>query len=522
MKKNILLFALLSSLTFNAQSLDSTFYRSNFEQLLFKKSDSFKLGEHYLEGLFAIDSALDAKYAERKRKELDDFIKSLDIQKIEKYSDKKKIKYIFKTTHDRFFNKYQDIANFNLIFKEGTYNCVSATALYSYIFEKLKIPYQIKETPSHIYLVAYPNDSNIYVETTIPGNNGFYVPSDNDMQKAVNDLITSKLITNEEVNNVGYKKAYMNFFYSKEYLLPYELIGIQYYNKAIFDFQNQDYESSYANFSKSEIFYNTKKVKYLKISSLSLLLDKSNFKNIKDIKNISTLLNDLEFKKDYLEKDVRFFVSNVITANENDEKFLINSIEIFNKNIINTEVKNIINKNFYHFIAESRFNQDKNTEDILFYALKAYELDKNNKILETLISRTILKSFFYVTPNEDNVSKLENYEKKYPFIKESIFYKKFILRIYSYMTNKYYYDKNSKVGESYFLKLKELIDIAKKENIELDQELIGGAYWAVGAYYYGKSNFKKAKSILEEGKKIAPNHHNLNKVLSYVNEDLKY
>ena len=109
---------------------------------------------------------------------------------------------------------------------------------------------------------------------------------------------------------------------------------------------------------------------------------------------------------------------------------------------------------------------------------------------------------------------------KHPFLKQSRFYKKYMAWVYSYMISQSFYKKEPEFGSLYFDQLKILIN-SSKDNIELDEEIIGNAYWAVGAYYYGNSKLKKAKEILEEGKKLAPEHHKLNKVLSYVNEDLK-
>ena len=519
--KKITLFLILSFLTLktNSQMIDSLGYVSNFEKDVFQKNDSLKINASYFELLFAIDSSYNLEKSKAIKGKVDNFIKSLDLKKVDRLSKRKKIKYVFNKVHKSFLNKYQDVINFSKIFEDGTYNCVTASAIYSYVFDNLKIPYQIKETPTHIFLVAYPNDSNIYIETTIPGNKGFYSPSDKDIEKAVSELIKGKLITKIYVEQVGYKKAYMDFFYDKEYLKPIELVGVQYYNEGVTHFQNEKYEKAYYSFKKAEKFYNTKKVKYLKISCLSLLLTKSNFNQIKDIKNITTLINSLKYQKDYLKKDLGYYISNIIIANENNEKFLISAADEF-KNVQNQEVKNILTNDLFKYIAKRRFRLDKNLENILEYALKVYEYKKDDEDIQNLISNAILKYYFYITPNKNSVQRIEEYSIEYPFLKKSRFYKKYMIRVYSYMTNQYYYKKEPEVGALYFDRLKSLIK-ESKSNIELDQELIGNAYWAIGAYYYGKSKLKKAKEILEEGIKISPEHHKLNKILSYVNEDLK-
>jgi len=520
-KRVLLLFIFIISLSLNSQSSDTTNYVSTLEKEIFINVDSLSKTNNYFTYLFAIDSTANKELAEDKKREVDSFIAKFIRDKVSKFSKKKKIKFVFKAIHNKFLKKYEEVVNFSEIFKNGNYNCVSASAIYAYVFDALEIPYQIKETPSHIYLIAYPNDANIYIETTIPGNNGFYSPSDSDIKKAVTELVNGKLLTQKSVDKIGYKKAYMDFFYDKEYLKPIELVGVQYYNEGITHFQNEKYEEAYYSFKKSHQFYSTKKVKYLKISCLSLLIDKSNFNTTKDIAYVVTLLNSLEYEKDFLKKDLKYYTANIITANENNEKFLIEAINSIENGVKNTTVKNTITKELYQFVAETRYRKDKSLSKILEYALQAYELDKEDENVQNLISQTIIKSFFYVTPNKKSVLKIENYEKEFPFIKESNFYKKYMIRVYSYMTGQYYYKKQPDLGEEYFKKLKEFITIAKKDEIELDLELIGNAYWSIGSYHYAKSNLKAAKAILEEGKQISPEHHKLNKVLSYVTEDLE-
>ena len=84
--------------------------------------------------------------------------------------EKKRIKFIYDAFHDTFLKKYNSSVFFSEIFKNGNYNCVTATALYCYVFEKLDIPYKVKDLPTHVYLIAYPDLYNIKLETTVQGN----------------------------------------------------------------------------------------------------------------------------------------------------------------------------------------------------------------------------------------------------------------------------------------------------------------------------------------------------------------
>lgn len=107
---------------------------------------------------------------------------------------------------------------FSKIFKNGNYNCVTATALYCYVFEKLDIPYKVKDLPTHVYLVAYPDLYNIKLEITVPREYGYYAPNEENIKRAVDELISMRLITPDELNKKGYKNMYESYFYGNSAL----------------------------------------------------------------------------------------------------------------------------------------------------------------------------------------------------------------------------------------------------------------------------------------------------------------
>lgn len=507
----------LSFLT-NAQSLDSIKHVSNFEKITFKnyEKDTSKL--KYLKALFAIDSMYTDSLAIQKALFIDDFIVKLNTKKFKKLNPKKKIKLVFKKIHNNFLEKYDPIADFDLIISSKTYNCVSASALYAYTFNKLDIPFQVKEIPSHVFIVAYPNTHNIYVETTIPGNDGFYVPSENDMKTAVNALIETKLLTKNEVNKIGYNKAYHNYFYEKEFIKKEELIGIQYYNKAIYSFNLENYEESYNYLLKAEKFYSSKKINFLKKSIIALLIEKTSFSNVKNLNYIVSFFNNFNYQKDYHDKDIRYLIYNIITSNENNLPFLENTLSKLNK-IKNTEVTKISKLYIYKFLIEKNSRLNKSINIILKHGREALKLDPKDEEIQNMVSLSIMKKFRFSSPNKTVLKKINTYSTEFPFIKKSIYYKSFMTILYSYLTQEKMRYRKVTEALDYFNELKKIIN-SNEEDLNLNQKAIGTAYWSVGAYYYGKSKLKKAKEILEEGKKFAPEHHNLNKVLMYVIDDL--
>src|SRR6185369_10374813 len=109
-----------------------------------------------------------------------------------------------------------------------------ATALYAIIFSRLKLPYQIKETPTHVYIEAYPGSEKILVETTSP-DNGFYQFSDEFALSFVKGLYKRKMISKEEMDTASTTSLFNKYYFSSEDIKLTELAGLQYSNYGIFN-----------------------------------------------------------------------------------------------------------------------------------------------------------------------------------------------------------------------------------------------------------------------------------------------
>lgn len=96
--------------------------------------------------------------------EISEFCNSL--KKFNNLSPKLKLRRIFSQTKKTFLYDYKRYAFFPDIFTERTFNCVTGTALFAIIFDELDIPYNIVKMPNHAYLIAYPNQYDIGIEST--------------------------------------------------------------------------------------------------------------------------------------------------------------------------------------------------------------------------------------------------------------------------------------------------------------------------------------------------------------------
>ena len=149
MKKLICLFIILSALNIQSQT-----YSSNYEEEIFNSFKKDSINYNFFESLLAIDSLMTSELASAYKLRVNSIINAVPSKEIKEKREKKRIEKLYDNLHNTFLKKYLLNADFNDIFENGTYNCVTASALYAYVFEELNIPYHVKETPSHVFLVV--------------------------------------------------------------------------------------------------------------------------------------------------------------------------------------------------------------------------------------------------------------------------------------------------------------------------------------------------------------------------------
>ena len=149
---------------------------------------------------------------------------------------KMKVDFIFNTVHQQYLNKYQEGAMFSELFNNGTYNCVTATALYAHLFNELNIPYTIHETPDHVYIIVDPKGRHILVESTDP-NGGSKQPTMRQKTRFIDFIIENKIATNSEYDSLGREEFFRKYYYSNVNIKDFELIGLQYFNISLINYE---------------------------------------------------------------------------------------------------------------------------------------------------------------------------------------------------------------------------------------------------------------------------------------------
>ncbi|NMM47116.1 hypothetical protein [Marinigracilibium pacificum] len=159
---------------------------------------------------------------------------------------------VFYKTHRKVLKQYKTYSKLSETLEEGVYDCVTGTAVYSYIYESLGAKVEILETPSHVFLLIENNGNKYIVESTSPLD-GFY-KIDKDFK--INNHDSFGLLVADESSEV------INNVINKISLK--ELAAILLHNQAAKNYLNQDFDPAISLINEALSLYPSARSVHLK------------------------------------------------------------------------------------------------------------------------------------------------------------------------------------------------------------------------------------------------------------------
>ena len=431
-------------------------------------------------------------------------------------SEGKIIKTIYVDVHEKFLKKYELKISFAEIFKNGTYNCVTATALYSLILDGLKIPYSIKETPTHVFMVAYPNSSKVLIETTNPLA-GYYQFNEDFVKKYVENLLKSKQISDEDYKTNTANDLFNKYYFSSDHIDLKKLTGLHYYNAGIVAMEETKYEKAMDYFSKAYIFYPSDRVKFLIRNTLALLLEKVDYKNDLDIERyiIATRLNSSskigidfnELKNEFLKiTEKQLIDQSNFELYENSYKKIVSQI---GDTVLLKEINFTYNYEFARVLVAT--GKTQGLEEKL---QKAYSINPNNAYLQAMILQSIVKKLSNKNNPNEVISLMNGYEKDYPFVNSSLIFNRILANSYLEFAYREYNLNNSLRAEQGLVSFEKIKN--GQEGMDVEDTFIEKAYGTAAGFYFKKGDKEKAKTVLMRGLKFLPQSYHLKQRLSQL------
>lgn len=159
------------------------------------------------------------------------FLAKVGSKKNQFKDDRQFLEFIFYRTHQVFLKRYAETTSFDEIFKQGYYNCLSGTILYSVLLNHFGIEHDVIETNHHIFILAQTSKGEVLLEAT--DALGGFVTASEKIKERIEQYQQNQI---QRQNENRYQFSFDLFNKVSEE----ELIGLLYYNYAVESFNQQN------------------------------------------------------------------------------------------------------------------------------------------------------------------------------------------------------------------------------------------------------------------------------------------
>lgn len=409
----------------------------------------------------------------------------------------KALKKLYKDIHQNFLLQYVDNPKFNEIFINGNYNCATASALFGLILNKIGVNYNIRETPTHVYIVADPGASNILFETTTPGMKTLQL-NDKFKSQFLEYLVKNKMISSADAQGPNRDALFEKHFYDDEKIDAKQLAGLLYYNLAIDAMIGEDLLKAYKNFEKAHLLYPSKRIEYL--TSLTLLSAIYQKFEEKSQNPWAYYVRYAQLNQEPAGVDlVKGFWGDALQKNYFESPDPAKVTQMYEGMLFylkDTTMLNEIRYQYYYRTAHYLSIKDKHDSALVFLD-SAYRLNSQNLLLQDLISDVVRGTIPSSTYTDTaTISLFDRYFKQFPFLDKNGKLGEYYFYALSFVVASFFDEDNKAMGDRYLSVLNQMIELypatAKKT-----ESYCTVAFIELYHYYIKHRQYKEAKSFLQ-------------------------
>jgi hypothetical protein len=188
---------------------------------------------------------------------LNEFVEDMLRKKQHYRSDKRFLKHLFYKVHRRYLKHYRDNTNLATLLEEGSYDCITGTALYSLLLDALGYKYSIRELPYHVYLMVSLEQGrdSLLLESTDARHGFTGSPA----------RISKRLAQYSEDLKAKEPYQYDYTFEINEQIGLRELAALNYYNVAVQHYNQQQFEEAKVFLIQARHLYPARRMQALQI-----------------------------------------------------------------------------------------------------------------------------------------------------------------------------------------------------------------------------------------------------------------
>ncbi len=187
--------------------------------------------------------------------ELNEFLARLKHRQKKYRSEKRFFAYFFYQVHRKFLKQYRPHTTFHELLEQGSYDCVTGTALYALLLDALGISYQVNEFPYHVYLSVVTTKADTFlIESTDP--QGGWVTNQAEQRRRI--AFYSQVTEQENQEHFQYD------FTIAETISLSQLVGLSYFNEAVANYNQRNIQRAVRLLGHAERWYASPRIESFK------------------------------------------------------------------------------------------------------------------------------------------------------------------------------------------------------------------------------------------------------------------
>jgi len=519
----LVLFFAITTMADTLISSNDIHYHSDFEKQVFTHHGD-KNSVNYIALYLAADADINTDQFRTIEKDFNELVSSYQSKKFHKLKDQKKVKKIYEDVHKAILDKYDQKKSFSSIFLKGEYQCVTASMLYSLIFDALDIPFEIKLLPTHSYLIAYPDEHYILVETTEPID-GTIVFDDRFKTDYVNYMREHKLIGKDEFDAKLVNELFDLYYMQPETIDLFQLAGAQYYNLSLLALENRKYFDAYHLMEKAYYLYPSAKNSFMLLFALSNVLNRI---SITDVEYAEYLGKLMRFQDRGITADQLFGLFTNLT---NRQLLFDGNVNLYDDsyNIILPEVKDstlLNNISFLYNYERGRvlyLNSEYDSAEQFIgqaFSLKPKSADVKAMFYGIMLAKMEeLKSgddAYTLSKFQEYFNTISIYKKRFTHLNDMRGFRQAWLYFCLGLMDQFYQFQDSENGEKYRMIFES--DYPKPvAGFSGINNGISDAYSSAANYYHNKKQMAKTLEVTAKGLEYIPDNNSLLQIKNKLN-----
>lgn len=473
------------------QSFTSSRLFTSQENTLLQQNQLFQL--YALIGLHQADEYPIDEY----RQNFYTFLDELEIEQIPQTYDK--ANKLYNALQENYLLNYAENTLFAEIFTAQQFNSVTGTALYALALSYLNIPYQIKTNPQQVFLVAYPNQTEVIFDCTADHTEatGFVYRKTESYKQF---LLKQELISEEEAQDEHFRDLH---FLNDTILNIQQLAAIPYYHHFVKHLEKDELDYALYELEKAVYLYEAPyMLQWLKLCIQAVLLDEDNKHDVSTYCNYLIKHKQYNWDTDDIQKKVAAMAAEraQLFMSLSNSDSLIKQYNLCLKSEVNDEsLAQEINRKIHLLVAQSYY-LDQKYDQSLDYLYYAYEAGDSQQ--QSYIKNCLNQKFKKIENPASGLDTLYKYESIFPFVQNDRDLKAY--KAYYLMKNVYGYFKIEDVeqGLSYLTAFRNAFQPAD-EALYRKQPIASG--FAAAVFFYATNQqYEIAKQLVNEALQYVP------------------